>query len=90
MNTYLLSAQALGGLFSLLLFALCFLGVHIARLAKIGWEQARKVPPAAEKKAHENEERPPSKKEVYYIVERKRRPPKNRYRSDKRRPSPFF
>ncbi len=78
MNTYLLSSQAVGGLFAALLFLLSFLGVHIARLAKMGWSQTRKQPPDPPPK--KEEEKPPLEREpIYYIVERKRRPPKNRY-----------
>ena len=71
------ASPALGIVWATLLFILCFLLVHIARLARMGWKYRKtqnapeKPPaPAPEKKAHA-EEKP--QEPIYYIVEKKRR-----------------
>ncbi len=79
----LLTSPALGGLFLLLLFAGCFLLVHICLLVKIGWNhKSGTSAPSPEKKA---EEKPVSKppEPVYYIVEKKRKKPKTSYSEPK-------
>ncbi len=74
----LAASQALGFLWILLLFSLCFFGVHAVKLIRIGWEYYKKQnapPPPDESKEEKKEEKAPAKQEpVYYIVERKRRP----------------
>ena len=70
----LLSATAWWGIPALVsLFALCFVGVHIALLAKRGFfvdePPAQDEPPPQEKKP----ESPPPPEPVYYIVEKKRK-----------------
>ncbi len=87
MNIFLLSLQALGGLWLILLFGFCFLGVHIAKLAKLGWSQSKKTPPPKPEAKQEppKEKQAPKAEPVYYIVERKKRPPKNTYGE----PKPF-
>ena len=77
MNTLLVSS-GLGIVWLVLLFALCFGAVHIAKLAKYGQEyrkqnqnktQAEAPPPEPNKKAPPPDTREP----IYYIVERKRK-----------------
>ena len=76
MNNLLLSS-AVGIFWLVFLFALCFLGIHVAKLARLGmsWrKQQRQTPPKPE-----SEKKPPPEKKsdgaepVYYIVERKKR-----------------
>ena len=73
------ASPALGIVWASLLFILCFLFVHIAKLASLGWkyrktqntpEKPTAPAPAPEKKAPA-EEKP--QEPVYYIVEKKRR-----------------
>lgn len=89
MNTYtyqnlLLASPALGILWVTLLFGLCFLGVHILKLARIGWG-APKTPPKTEKKEEKVEEKkaPATQEPIYYIVERKTRRAKSSYTEPK-------
>lgn len=82
MNTYFLIATPVKGLlWCILLFILCLIGVHIARLAQIGWAyQAQKRKPA--KPAPPPEQKAPTEKPqepIYYIVERKTRKAKPAY-----------
>ena len=74
MHTLLVS-PVLGFVWLTILFILCFLGVHVLRLARIGQsyrkqqkEQPSTPPPPTPKKVEEEKPEP-----VYYIVERKRR-----------------
>ncbi len=79
----LVAAQTLGLLLALLLFLLCFFGVHAVKLLRVGWaecqraKKAKKSPPPEKKeegKAPPKEEKAPASQEpIYYIVERKRR-----------------
>ena len=73
MNTLLVSS-ALGFVWLTLLFGLCFLAVHVVRLAQFGrrYQQEKQMPP----KPQPTQEKAPPKQEgepVYYIVEKKRR-----------------
>lgn len=82
MNT-LLTAPAVGGFALVGLLLLCFLLVHILRLAEIGWKHKNERPttqPPPEKKPE-----PPQRAEpIYYIVEKKRKPrPKPNYSEPK-------
>ncbi|MBR2441639.1 MAG: hypothetical protein IKB20_01000 [Clostridia bacterium] len=87
MNAYLfISTPVKGLLWCILLFLLCLAGVHIARLAQMGWEyqsQKRKpdekTPPPPEKKAPAEKPQEP----IYYIVERKTRKAKPTYSEPK-------
>lgn len=77
MNT-LLTAPFKGIIWLVVLFGVCFLLVHTARLVRFGQKyrklqnppprEEKKEPPAPEKKAP-----PPTGEPVYYIVERKKR-----------------
>ena len=80
MNTLLLSVAVKGVFYVVFLFAVCFFGVHLARLVGFGWENKnrstpQKPEPPPEKKTPETT----SREQVYYIVERKRRKPKTSY-----------
>ena len=79
----LLSAYAVGGIFSLLfLFILCFVCVHILKCAKIGFAQHKKPtdPPTPPTPPKEDVKKAPAPQEpVYYIVERKRTRAKPKY-----------
>ena len=79
-NALLLAPNALGGVFLLLLvFAICFLGVHIAKYAVLGW-QAHNKPQNAPPPQKEEKTAPTNPPEpVYYIVERKRKREKSKY-----------
>ena len=75
----LLAGAFFGVLWLCVLFVLCFLGVHIARLVKFGWlykKKEEKPAPTQTKPAESKEKTPehrPSAEPVYYIVERKRK-----------------
>lgn len=87
MNALLIRPIALGAIWLLILFLFCFLGVHIAQLAKFGWKffsvkadepakaQAKEPTAPPEKKAPASQTQEP----VYYIVERKKKRPKSNY-----------
>jgi len=77
MNTLLISS-AFGIFWLTLLFALCFIGVHVLRLARLGQlyrKQASKTPEKNEEKTDKTTEAAPEKipEPIYYIVERKKR-----------------
>ena len=74
----ILTAFPVKGFFlTLLLFALCFFGVHILLLARVGWNAQQK--PTGEPQKTE-EKKPLSEKEpIYYIVERKTKRAKANY-----------
>ena len=89
MNTYtyqnlLLASPIVGVIWIVLLFALCFFGVHILKLARIGWE-APKTPLKEEKKEEKVEEKKAlaTQEPIYYIVERKTRRAKSSYTEPK-------
>ena len=66
-----------GLLFTLLLFLVCLLGVHIIMLARIGWETQHKK---TEEPPNPEEKKPPTEREpIYYIVERKTKRAKASY-----------
>lgn len=67
------------GLFlTILLFAVCLIGVHTILLARIGWKFQRtpKTPPS---KNEEQKKTPVEKEPIYYIVERKTKRAKTGY-----------
>ena len=87
-NRLLITLPAHGFLWLIFLFILCFLCVHLTKLALHGAEIIRKTPPQAppEKKEEKQEEKkaPASPQEpVYYIVEKKTRRPKSSYSEPK-------
>ncbi len=70
------------GIFALLcLFAFCFLGVHLVKLAETEWTKTK--PPKEEPPEKENEA-PENQEPIYYIVERKQRRAKPSYGEPKR------
>ncbi|MBQ4270160.1 MAG: hypothetical protein IJB97_11000 [Clostridia bacterium] len=91
LNAYLLSTGVRGALFAVLLFSIFFFCVHIAILAKRGWNaNAPKNPVKKEKppeKAEKNTEKPSEPKNqpepVYFIVERKKKRAKSSYTEPK-------
>ena len=70
------------GLFwAIFLFGFCFFGIHILKLAQVGWSSTHKKEPPQEK---EEEKKTPAPQEpVYYIVERKTRRAKPSYSEPK-------
>jgi len=94
LSNLLISYAALGCWWLVLLFLVCFFGVHVTRLAKLGWEyqkqNAKPVQPPSppEKTAPEKQENGEKKapaqettaqEPIYYIVERKQRRAKASY-----------
>lgn len=85
----LLSAAPWLGLFGcFILFFLCFVAVHIAKLAKLGWKQTHArakqekavKPTESDKKPQKPPtEEPRAPEPIYYIVERKQRRKKASY-----------
>ena len=67
-----------GFLLTFLLFAICFVGVHVVILTRIGWESQHSKPEPPPKP--EEEKKPPTDREpIYYIVERKTKRAKASY-----------
>ena len=89
MNTYfcknlLLILPIVGLLWGILLFGLCFLGVHILKLARIGLDTQKLPTTQKETEKKEEEKKAPAVQEpVYYIVERKTRRAKSTYTQPK-------
>ena len=85
-----LTATLLSGILWLsLIFGLCFLSVHIARLVRLGWlyqknalKPTEQEQPSTEKKETAPQPKP-SAEPVYYIVERKRKPRQASYGTPK-------
>ena len=74
-TTCLLSAHLVGGaLWLVFLLALCFVGVHIVKIA-----QAKKKKPPEPKNESKAEEPPSPQEPIYYIVEKKQRRAKAKY-----------
>lgn len=75
--------SGIGFLLLVLLFIFCFAMVHIARLAKFGWQQKKKPNPpkkSPQTPTKQKEKAPaPPQEPIYYIVERKQRRAKPRY-----------
>jgi hypothetical protein len=85
-KTNLLLPRGVIGIFwSILLFALCFFGVHIAKLAHLGQLYRKNPPPEKDDKptsppAEPEKKAPaPAQEPVYYIVERKKKRAKPQY-----------
>ena len=84
MNTYLLTSPLLGLIWGILLFVLCFIFIHIARLVKFGWQYGKKnqdsQPQNEQSEKNDKEKTAPTQTQgpVYYIVERKK--PRNNIR----------
>ena len=81
MNILLLSLPVKGLIWLLLLFAVCFVGIHLVILARLGWEyQKSATTPNLEKPKEEEKKAPAEKPEpIYYIVERKTKRAKPNY-----------
>lgn len=80
----LLSGGAVGFLLSILLFGICFLGTHLFKLAKYGWEKVQE-PPNKQTPPQKPQEKAPAKEQepIYYVIERKRKKPKTTYSEPK-------
>ncbi len=63
-----LSVQSRGALFTLCIFLICVVIVHISKLALIGWNSYRKKEPKKQKSEKQETPEP-----VYYIVEKKKK-----------------
>ena len=90
MNTYfyqnlLAVSPIIGFVWITLLFGFCFLGVHILKLARIGWNAPKtQAPPQHTGEEKKEEKKTPAKEEpIYYIVERKTRRAKTSYTEPK-------
>ena len=70
----------MGFFISLLLFAVCFLSVHLFKLARYGWEEVQEEP-QKETQPEKPQEKAPAKEQepIYYVIERKRKKPKTTY-----------
>ena len=86
MNTFsffnlLLPSPVQGLLWTILIALLCFLGVHVTALAKLGWRyQSQRKKAEETSPPPKDEKRTPAEKPqapVYYIVEKKKRLPKS-------------
>ena len=75
----LLAIQWTGCFYAALLLFLCFVAVHIFKLAHIGYRARRNLP--AEKP---KPEKAPDPEPVYYIVEKKKKRAKAEYSEPKR------
>ena len=77
------AAQGFGG--TILLFSLCFLGVHLAKIAVRGWrlydgtQDGKTSDKNAETTESKSETKPTVPEPIYYIVEKKRRRVKQSY-----------
>lgn len=70
--------QTQGALWCILLFLLCLIVVHAAKLAYLGWRALGKKLPPEPPKAPEKKAEP-----VYFLVERKKKRPKTQYSEPK-------
>lgn len=80
MNALLTVSPFWGIFWLILLFILCFFGVHIARLARLGQRYRKSLTKQEKHEKKESGETPPQPKTlpnerepIYYIVERKKR-----------------
>lgn len=73
----LLSVQAMGLLYTVMVFLICVIGVHAVYLARVGLRTIHKKLPPEPPKIEEKKSEP-----VYFIVERK----KKRVKSDYKQP----
>lgn len=86
LHNLLISLGVQGLLWTLLLLALCFGGVYVASLARLGWEYKTERENAALEEGAKKEKSAPAEKPqepIYYIVEKKKRRPKNGYGTPK-------
>lgn len=89
--TLLTSSVGLGILWLVLLFVLCLIAVHVARLVKLGWaysttpqkpsSETQEKSVKEEKTAPAEPQKPsqPAQEPIYYIVERKKKRSKASY-----------
>lgn len=90
LHSLLLALPLKGMLWSILLFAVCFIGVHVAKLARLGveytktpkkTESEKKESPTQKEQEKTSEKKAPTQpsEPIYYIVERKQRRSKPKY-----------
>ena len=83
MKNCLLSVPLSGAFWLIFLFILCFFGVHVVRLAKIGWKYQKRhgepAPTNSQKREAPDSQPNAPPEPVYYIVERKRKRPRETY-----------
>lgn len=83
-NRLLLPLSTQGFLWLILLFSLCFLGVHILKLTLLGADTLHTAtPPPKEEEKQEKKAPATSQEPIYYIVERKTRRAKSSYKEPK-------
>lgn len=75
----LIAAPVRGFLWTLFLFGFCFFGIHLLKLARLGWNKLGGEPPKPEEKKEEKKTPAPPQEPIYYIVERKTRRAKSSY-----------
>ncbi len=94
LHSLLLSLSVKGLFWSIILFAACFIGVHVAKLARWGMEYSKtpkktepekKQPPTQKEQEKTDEKQAPTQpsEPIYYIVERKQRRSKPKYSEPK-------
>lgn len=78
-HNLLLSLTVQGLLWTLLLLVLCFAGVYVAGLARLGWEYKKEASKPTPEPTKEEKKAPAAKPQepIYYIVEKKKRRPKS-------------
>ena len=88
MDTLLIALPVEGCIWFLFIFLLCFIGVHVLQLARIGWaykkQTAKKPSPPPPPPPKEEKKAPAEQEPIYYIVERKTRRAKPAYAEPKR------
>lgn len=76
----LISSQASGAIYSVVILLICFVVAHVVKLVSLGY-RARKRPPAKEEPPPEPK---PEPEPIYYIVEKKKKRAKAEYSEPKR------
>ena len=94
LKNLLITVALQGGIWTIFLFLFCFVGVHVVKLARYGWEYQNSQ--QNKENANINEPKPEEQTDkkkapeqacaqepIYYIVERKQRRSKPRYSEPK-------
>lgn len=78
-HNLLISLTMQGFLWTLLLLLLCFAGVYVAELARVGWAYKNDEQKQSDGQKEEEKKTPAEKPQepIYYIVEKKKRRPKS-------------
>lgn len=82
---FLISTLALGGIWCIVLVVVCFIGVHLVKLAKIGFDVTKDPPkqPTNKEKISDGQ-KPSDTKPVYCFVERRKQGKTTVYSKPKR------